>query len=337
MDKLEILKPEVRSIELMEMIKRKTDRVFYAFKEWLLKNVPCTIFEEITGQDPQLVQQKRRNIRKKLDFDNDACPCDTEDTFPGEGTPPSPLPAEDCNVKLEPDNSDNATDLSFLTAGDTLEPIGAVTQMLNDIKDNENGDNDDNDDISDEELLQNVLKMEHCSVKDATCENDPLEQENQELWNELLQDPLSIIYSDKRKDIFKVHLGYNIFVTAGYWQNRLKIHLRKYYQESGGPSEYGVAFNYDEVTYSKVLPKFLQLNKILENVQEKRGHEYRIPFTNNVYFSFVLGEGKIDVRKWFYPSSNTLTPTRSGLKVKKWHLDKFRAVLSKAESLLSQK
>ena len=333
LDKLEVLKPEVRSVELMEMIKRKTDRAFFALKEWLLRNVPSTIFEEITGENPDLIQQKRRNLRKKLevDFENDPCACENEEGLAEESAVPS-TPCENKNIKLETDNSDNAVDLSFLTAGDTLEPVGAVTQMLEDMKDD---DKSDNDDMSDEDLLSNVLQIEKCSIKNSVT--DPFEVENEELWNEMLQDPLSIMKPDNSKDIFKIHLGYNIFVTAGFWQNKLKMHLRKYYEETGRPSEYGVTFSPEEVTYSKALPKFLKLNELLQDVQGNRGKEYRFPFTENVFFSFVLGEGKIDVRKWFYPCSKTLTPTRSGLKLRKWHMDKFRALLSRAESLLSQK
>ena len=232
--------------------------------------------------------------------------------------------------------------------------------------DDDDDDNDDNANEDEEEaVIQPPLKKQK-STSAASCRNEaanskeaspkvPVKKTNKnhppslkkaatmhleqneknaedQVWEAVKADPQSIISPSNSTQKYRLHIGRNIFTTAGKYQGQLYFHIRRY----GGDKLYpglGVAFT------KPGFKKFLECKDELEHAfRHTNGVESpQIHINENqIRLSFV--ENKLDIRKMLRiddkEEGSKLVFTRCGVRLGWWQFGNLLAVIRHLDTLL---
>ena len=177
------------------------------------------------------------------------------------------------------------------------------------------------------EKIQNLERVssETVNIDDLVDEDDPL-------WISIKADPLSKISPNDKGQLYRLHIGKQIFTTAGEYQGKFYFHIRRYKGDKLFPSV-GVAFTNEN------FQKFRNVKEEMEEALKFPSvgvENLRVQLDDQIRVTIV--DDKLDIRKMITIQDKINGPklvfTRSGVRINMWQFKNLFAVLGHLSELI---
>ena len=169
-------------------------------------------------------------------------------------------------------------------------------------------------------------------IKAATLQLEQNEKNEDQVWDAVKGDPQSILSPSNNSQKYRLHIGRNIFTTAGKYQGQMYFHIRRY----GGDKLYpglGVAFT--KAGFKKFLEYKDELDHAFRHSNGADSPQIHIN-ENQIRLSFV--DNKLDIRKMLRiddkEEGSKMVFTRCGVRLGWWQFGNLLAVIRHLDTLI---
>ena len=168
--------------------------------------------------------------------------------------------------------------------------------------------------------------------KAATIKLNELQEQEDQVWDLMKKDPLSLIFPENKSQRYRLHIGRCIFATAGEFQGKLYFHIRRFEGQKMYPG-LGVAFTRSN------FEKFMQHTDEIEFALTHStfgANPLQIQLDNNIRLSII--DNKLDIRKMHAvqesDGTSKLVFTRCGVRIAMWQFSNLLAVIRHLDTLI---
>jgi hypothetical protein len=312
---------------LFDCLNRKADRAWPAVKDWLIKNVPEKLYKKVTGK--QMSPEKSEftiKIEQSLNANPDE-PATPDISELLTGTHPLEEPhATDIGELLagaHPLTLVNPTDVKFGEGSTTLLEAPSASMETKGVLEDTMMDSWEHS-----EAVRMLIENQSQPTDAMNSTNDPISEEIDlyELWGEIMKDNMSMGDVTNNKSRCKLNVGKNVFVTAGFWQGEIKIHIRRFDPSNSFPTDKGLVFSID--LWKRLAKMVDEIDYRYANIQKMIGRDVQIEVGERIFVGMEIGMPKIDIRLWWYPPGHRiLKRTTKGVRLNFWQWYKLKAIL----------
>lgn len=164
--------------------------------------------------------------------------------------------------------------------------------------------------------------VETISSEETMILEDSCVEGEDSTWNSIKDDALSIITPKNRNQLYRLHLGRNIFATAGNYQDTFYFHIRRFKGDKLYPS-FGIAFTNDN--FMKFLQRQDEIELALKHPIVENSLEIQL---DDIKLSIV--DDKLDIRKLVNLEDKEegmkQVFSRSGVRIAPWQFKNLQAV-----------